>query len=109
MPGRQRRVDLIMKSLSWSKAAPVTETAIRAAVGDNAVTRKVVRWLLKQKRGLHRAGTGGRPDPYVYMAFRNLIEKVMRWKSHGRWKSMESTSSNAGSAAAAYYRVWLST
>ncbi|XP_044410849.1 uncharacterized protein [Triticum aestivum] len=26
-------------------------------------------------------------------AFRNLIEKVMRWKSHGRWKSMESTSS----------------
>ncbi|KAM3317103.1 hypothetical protein ACQJBY_034984 [Aegilops geniculata] len=25
-------------------------------------------------------------------AFKNLIEKVMRWKSHGRWKSMESTS-----------------
>ena len=57
-----------MKSLSWSKAAPVTETAIRAPVGDNAVTSKALRWLLKQKRGLRRAGTGGRPDPYVYMA-----------------------------------------
>ncbi|XBH73148.1 hypothetical protein VPH35_100299 [Triticum aestivum] len=63
-----RRADSIMKSLSWSKAAPVTETAIRAPVGDNAVTSKALRWLLKQKRGLRRAGTGGRPDPYVYMA-----------------------------------------
>uniref|UniRef100_A0A8R7UAF9 HTH three-helical bundle domain-containing protein n=1 Tax=Triticum urartu TaxID=4572 RepID=A0A8R7UAF9_TRIUA len=62
-----RRADLIMKSLSWSKAAPVTETAICAAVGDNAVTSKALCWLLKQKRGLRRAGTGGRPDPYVYM------------------------------------------
>uniref|UniRef100_A0A453AV41 Uncharacterized protein n=1 Tax=Aegilops tauschii subsp. strangulata TaxID=200361 RepID=A0A453AV41_AEGTS len=26
-----------------------------------------IRRLLKQKRGLRRAGTGGRPDPYVYM------------------------------------------
>ncbi|XP_048537353.1 uncharacterized protein LOC125515910 isoform X1 [Triticum urartu] len=26
-------------------------------------------------------------------AFKNLMEKVMRWKSHGRWKGMESTSS----------------
>ncbi|XP_073367816.1 uncharacterized protein [Aegilops tauschii subsp. strangulata] len=39
-----RRADSIMKSLSWSKAVPVTETAIRAAVGDNAVTSKAVRW-----------------------------------------------------------------
>uniref|UniRef100_R7VZR0 HTH three-helical bundle domain-containing protein n=1 Tax=Aegilops tauschii TaxID=37682 RepID=R7VZR0_AEGTA len=59
-----RRADSIMKSLSWSKAAPVTETAIRAPVGDNAVTSKALRWLLKQKRGLRRAGTGGRPDPH---------------------------------------------
>ena len=29
---------------------------------------------------------------WFFQAFRNLIEKVMRWKSHGRWKSMESTS-----------------
>ncbi|KAM3296610.1 hypothetical protein ACQJBY_038782 [Aegilops geniculata] len=29
----------------------------------------------------------------VSKAFKNLIEKVMRWKSHGRWKGMESTSS----------------
>jgi hypothetical protein len=26
-----------------------------------------IRRLLKQKGGLRRAGTGGRPDPYVYM------------------------------------------
>uniref|UniRef100_A0A453AUX8 HTH three-helical bundle domain-containing protein n=1 Tax=Aegilops tauschii subsp. strangulata TaxID=200361 RepID=A0A453AUX8_AEGTS len=56
-----------MKWLSRPKAGPATETAIRAAVGDNAVTSKALRWLLKQKRGLRRAGTGGRPDPYVYM------------------------------------------
>ncbi|XBI89645.1 hypothetical protein VPH35_027420 [Triticum aestivum] len=62
-----RRADSIMKWLSRPKAAPATETAIRAAVGDNAVTSKALRWLLKQKRGLRRAGTGGRPDPYVYM------------------------------------------
>ena len=29
---------------------------------------------------------------WFFQAFRNLIEKVMRWKSHGRWKSMESPS-----------------
>ena len=29
---------------------------------------------------------------WFFQAFKNLIEKVMRWKSHGRWKSMESTS-----------------
>ncbi|SPT16602.1 unnamed protein product [Triticum aestivum] len=62
-----RRADSIMKWLSRPKAGPATETAIRAAVGDNAVTSKALRWLLKQKRGLRRAGTGGRPDPYVYM------------------------------------------
>uniref|UniRef100_A0A8I6WAQ7 HTH three-helical bundle domain-containing protein n=1 Tax=Hordeum vulgare subsp. vulgare TaxID=112509 RepID=A0A8I6WAQ7_HORVV len=62
-----RRADAIMEWLSRPKAAPATETAIRAAVGDNAVTSKALRWLLKQKRGLRRAGTGGRPDPYVYM------------------------------------------
>ncbi|XP_048554929.1 uncharacterized protein LOC125535901 [Triticum urartu] len=62
-----RRADSIMKWLSRPKAWPATETAIRAAVGDNAVTSKALRWLLKQKRGLRRAGTGGRPDPYVYM------------------------------------------
>ncbi|CAM0907120.1 unnamed protein product [Alopecurus aequalis] len=60
------RADAIMEWLSRPNAVPATETAIRAAVGDNARTSKALRWLLKQKRGLRRAGTGGRPDPYVY-------------------------------------------
>ncbi|KQK14890.1 uncharacterized protein LOC100830367 [Brachypodium distachyon] len=62
-----RRADSIMEWLSRPKAAPATETAIRAAVGDNAVTSKALRWLLKQPRGLRRTGSGGRADPFEYM------------------------------------------
>lgn len=39
-----RRANSIMEWLSRPKAAPATETAIRAAVGDNAVTSKALRW-----------------------------------------------------------------
>ncbi|KAL5197052.1 hypothetical protein ABZP36_000564 [Zizania latifolia] len=62
-----RRADSIMKWLSRPEAAPATETAIRAAVGDNAGTSKALRWLLKRQGYLRRAGTGGRGDPYLYM------------------------------------------
>ncbi|KAK3125894.1 hypothetical protein QOZ80_7BG0611090 [Eleusine coracana subsp. coracana] len=61
------RADAIMQLLSRPQAVPITETAIRAAVGDNGGTSKALRWLLKQKGGLRRAGTGGIADPYVYM------------------------------------------
>ncbi|XP_051213986.1 uncharacterized protein [Lolium perenne] len=64
MPGRAKR---IMEWLSRPKAVPATETAIRAAVGDTGHTSKALRWLLTQKRGLRRAGTGGHADPFVYM------------------------------------------
>ncbi|KAK3127903.1 hypothetical protein QOZ80_7AG0579930 [Eleusine coracana subsp. coracana] len=61
------RADAIMQLLSRPQAVPATETAIRAAVGDNGGTSKALRWLLKQKGGLRRTGTGGIADPYLYM------------------------------------------
>uniref|UniRef100_A0A0A9D6X5 HTH three-helical bundle domain-containing protein n=1 Tax=Arundo donax TaxID=35708 RepID=A0A0A9D6X5_ARUDO len=61
------RATAIMQWLSRPQAVPATETAIRAAVGDNSGTSKALRWLLKQEGGLRRAGTGGLADPYVYM------------------------------------------
>ncbi|KAL6657453.1 hypothetical protein ACP70R_005233 [Stipagrostis hirtigluma subsp. patula] len=64
VPGR---ADAIMRWLSRPQAAPATETAIRAAVGDNSGTSKALRWLLKREGGLRRAGSGGSADPYVYM------------------------------------------
>ncbi|KAL6841848.1 hypothetical protein ACP4OV_028360 [Aristida adscensionis] len=62
------RADAIMQWLSRPDAAPATETAIRAAVGDNSGTSKALRWLLKREGGLRRAGTGGPADPFVYMS-----------------------------------------
>ncbi|XP_015695103.1 uncharacterized protein LOC107304661 isoform X2 [Oryza brachyantha] len=62
-----RRADSIMKWLSRPEAVPATETAIRAAIGDNAGTSKALRWLLTRRGCLRRSGTGGRRDPYVYM------------------------------------------
>uniref|UniRef100_A0ACD5Z0Z3 Uncharacterized protein n=1 Tax=Avena sativa TaxID=4498 RepID=A0ACD5Z0Z3_AVESA len=61
-----RRADTIMEWLSRPRAVPATETAIRAAVGNSGQTSKALRWLLKQKRGLRRSGTGGHADPFVY-------------------------------------------
>uniref|UniRef100_A0A0D9X2D0 HTH three-helical bundle domain-containing protein n=1 Tax=Leersia perrieri TaxID=77586 RepID=A0A0D9X2D0_9ORYZ len=62
-----RRADSIMKWLSRPEATPATETAIRAAVGDNNGTSKALRWLLKRQGCLRRTGNGGCRDPYVYM------------------------------------------
>ena len=40
----RERADVIMEWLSRPKAVPATETAIRAAVGDNPKTSKALRW-----------------------------------------------------------------
>jgi hypothetical protein len=40
----KERADAIMEWLSRPKAVPATETAIRAAVGDNPKTSKAIRW-----------------------------------------------------------------
>ncbi|KAL5197978.1 hypothetical protein ABZP36_001490 [Zizania latifolia] len=62
-----RRPDSIMKWFSRPETVAATETAIRAAVGDNAGTSKALHWLLMRQGCLRRAGTGGRGDPCVYM------------------------------------------
>jgi hypothetical protein len=40
----KERADAVMEWLSRPKAVPATETAIRAAVGDNPKTSKAIRW-----------------------------------------------------------------
>lgn len=44
-----------------------SERSIREACGDNPDTSKALRMLLKQNK-VRRFGTGGRADPFVYVA-----------------------------------------